>query len=123
MRESQYESRIRRAKLAAGLAAGKTVEVSMLAAGYSKLTARSGMIRHEGKAVRPMDHPEVRERVASIRMDDPDPVNLILLARKVMLDDMEHEIRRLEVKVARYALIGAVCGAVGAFLILLALAL
>ena len=33
------------------------------------------------------------------------------------------EIQRLEKKVARYAILGTVCGAVGVFLILLALAL
>ena len=63
----QHAARIRHEKLADELATGKSIEQAMLAAGYQKRTARAGRIRHEGESVSPMDHPDVRDRVTSIR--------------------------------------------------------
>ena len=53
--------------LACELAAGKTVEQAMLAAGYSAKTAAQGRIRHGERLVSPANHPNVAVRMDEIR--------------------------------------------------------
>lgn len=49
------------------LAAGKTVEQAMLAAGYAAMTAKQGRIRHGERLVSPANHPDVAARMDEIR--------------------------------------------------------
>ena len=58
---------VRYATLARELAAGKTVEQAMLAAGYAAKTAKQGRIRHRGANVSPHNHPDVAARMGEIR--------------------------------------------------------
>ena len=53
--------------LACELAAGKTVEQAMLAAGYAAKTAKQGRIRHGGRLVSPHNHPDVAARMGEIQ--------------------------------------------------------
>ena len=55
--------------LARELAAGKTVEQAMLAAGYAPETARQGRVQHNGRLVSPNNHPEVAALLAELRAD------------------------------------------------------
>ena len=50
------------------LAAGKTVEQAMLAAGYVAETAMQGRIEHDGRLVSPHNHPAVAVRLAEFQM-------------------------------------------------------
>ena len=61
----QRKGRIER--LACELAAGKTVEEAMLAAGYSAKTAAQGRIKHGERSVSPHNHPDVAARLDEIR--------------------------------------------------------
>ena len=58
---------VRYAALARELAAGKTVEQAMLAAGYAAKTAEQERIRHAGRKVSPHNHPAVRAELDTIR--------------------------------------------------------
>ena len=53
--------------LACELAAGKTVEEAMLAAGYAAKTAAQGRIKHGERSVSPHNHPDVAARMDEIR--------------------------------------------------------
>ena len=61
----RHKGRIER--LACELAAGKTVEQAMPAAGYAAKTAKQGRIRHGGRSVSPVNHPDVAARMDEIR--------------------------------------------------------
>ena len=53
--------------LACELAAGKSVEQAMLAAGYAAKTAQQGRIRHGERLVSPHNHPNVAARMGEIQ--------------------------------------------------------
>ena len=59
--------KVRIETLACELAAGKTVEEAMLAAGYSAKTAAQGRIRHGERLVSPVSHPDVAARMGEIQ--------------------------------------------------------
>lgn len=63
----QHAAAVRREQLAHALAAGMSIETAMLEVGYTEKSARGGRIKHGGKLVSPMEHPEVAARVAELR--------------------------------------------------------